>query len=154
MADHAELIESFYEAFSRRDAEAMVACYHDDVTFSDPVFPNLEGDRAKGMWRMLCEQGKDLSVEYSDIVANNGAGAARWTATYTFSVTGRKVVNLVEADFRFKDGLIVQHNDHFDLWKWTSMALGLPGRLLGWTPLMRGLLRRQVDKALREYMGA
>ena len=32
----ADLIRSFYEAFSRRDAEGMVASYADDVRFSDP----------------------------------------------------------------------------------------------------------------------
>ena len=32
------LITRFYQAFQRLDAEAMVACYSDDIVFSDPVF--------------------------------------------------------------------------------------------------------------------
>ena len=63
----AKLIESFYEAFSRRDPEGMVASYADDVRFSDPVFTDLRGERAKNMWRMLCERGKDLEVTFSDV---------------------------------------------------------------------------------------
>ena len=35
----------------------MADCYHPDVHFSDPVFPSLKGDEARGMWRMLCERG-------------------------------------------------------------------------------------------------
>lgn len=35
---HSALITRFYQAFQRLDAEAMVACYSDDVLFSDPAF--------------------------------------------------------------------------------------------------------------------
>ena len=40
---NAALIERFYEAFQRRDVDAMAACYAPDVTFSDPVFVGLHG---------------------------------------------------------------------------------------------------------------
>jgi ketosteroid isomerase-like protein len=43
---NAELIARFYDAFARRDAEAMAGCYHADIEFSDPVFTELRGDRA------------------------------------------------------------------------------------------------------------
>src|SRR6185436_12063916 len=84
MNANAELLTRFYEAFSRRDAEGMVACYADDVRFSDPVFPDLKGDRAKGMWRMLCERGKDLTLEFRDVTAEGDKGTAHWEAKYTF----------------------------------------------------------------------
>ena len=35
---HNALITRFYQAFQRLDAEAMSACYTDDVVFSDPAF--------------------------------------------------------------------------------------------------------------------
>ena len=47
------LITQFYEAFQRLDAEAMAACYTDDVLFSDPVFGELRGRNVGDMWRML-----------------------------------------------------------------------------------------------------
>ena len=34
---HSALITRFYLAFQRLDAEAMAACYTDDVVFSDPA---------------------------------------------------------------------------------------------------------------------
>jgi len=43
---HAALVQRFYAAFDARDAEAMAACYHPDVVFSDPVFGELRGERA------------------------------------------------------------------------------------------------------------
>jgi ketosteroid isomerase-like protein len=143
-----ELVTSFYEAFSRRDAEGMVAAYADDVHFSDPVFPDLRGPRAKDMWRMLCERGKDLAITFRDVKATGDTGSAHWEADYTFSLTGKKVHNVIDATFKFKDGKIVEHADSFDLWRWMRMALGLKGTLVGWAPFAQNALRKTAAKGL------
>lgn len=147
-----ELITSFYESFAKRDAAGMTAAYADDVRFSDPVFPSLAGDRAKGMWEMLCARGKDLEITFRDVKASNGEGSAHWEATYTFGPTGRKVHNVVEATFTFKDGKIATHVDRFDLWRWSGMALGAPGKLLGWSGLVQGKIRKMAAQGLDEWM--
>ncbi len=147
-AEHERLIKRFYEAFSKRDAEGMVACYADDVRFSDPVFTDLRGDRAKNMWRMLCERGKDLTIEFTDVKASGANGSAHWEARYTFSVTGRSVHNVIDASFVFEDGKIKEHVDTFDLWRWAGMALGMSGKLLGWTPLVQGKIRKTAQQGL------
>lgn len=152
MHPHAALIQRFYEAFARGDAETMCACYHPEVHFSDPAFPNLHGDRAGAMWRMLCGQAKDLKIEFSAIEADDHTGKAHWDATYTFSATGRKELNRIDASFTFKDGLILRHQDHFDLWKWSRQALGPAGLLLGWTPIVRNKLHAQTAKALDRFL--
>lgn len=108
----------------------MASCYHKDVTFGDPAFTHLEGWKASAMWRMLCERGKDLELEFRDIEADEEKGKAFWEAHYTFSATGLKVHNKIQANFKFKDGLIVEHRDHFDLKAWMGMALGWKGKLL------------------------
>ena len=144
--------ECFSMIFQKRDAEAMGACYHPDVDFSDPVFPALSGDRARGMWSMLCERGKDLVVEFSGIEADDTTGKAHWEAYYTFGATGAKVHNVIDASFTFEDGLIRTHTDVFDLWRWSGQALGLKGKLMGWTPFVQGAIRGQADKGLSIYM--
>ena len=63
------LIERFYRALGRRDAEAMIACYAPDATFSDPVFRELDAAGVAAMWRMLCARGKDLAVVASHVAA-------------------------------------------------------------------------------------
>lgn len=146
-----ELVTSFYEAFAKRDAEGMVSCYADDVRFSDPVFPALSGDDAKNMWRMLCERGKDLAIEFRDVTASGDHGAAHWEATYTFGLTGKRVHNVIDAAFVFRGGKIVQHTDVFDLYRWMRMAMGLKGVLLGWAPPVQNVLRKTAAKGLREY---
>jgi ketosteroid isomerase-like protein len=145
------LIERFYEAFARLDAETMAACYADDVIFSDPAFGELRGDEARDMWRMLTQRAQAFSLTFSDVDANDQAGSARWVARYLFSQTGRTVENRIEARFVFRDGLIVEHHDRFDLWRWSRQALGLKGALLGWTPLVQRAIRAQARKGLDAY---
>lgn len=149
---HAALVQRFYDAFAARDAKAMGACYHNAVVFSDPVFPHLEGERARGMWAMLCARGKDLRVEASGISGDDAGARAHWDAYYTFSATGRKVVNRIDATFELRDGLIVRHTDVFDFWTWSRQALGTPGLLLGWTPMLKNKVRAQAAKGLDAWM--
>lgn len=142
-----ELITKFYTAFGQRDAEGMAACYADDVVFSDPVFPDLKGEEARDMWRMLCERGADLVVEPSNITDSS----AHWDARYTFSATKRPVLNRIDARFVVENGTIKRHTDQFDLWSWSRQALGPVGLLLGWSPLVRNKIRGQAAHALKQY---
>ena len=151
MHPHAQLVESFYTAFAKRDAEAMVACYHPEVHFSDPVFPDLRGARAGNMWRMLCERATTLTVEHSGVSAEDTRGRAHWEARYDFTATGRKVHNVIDATFEFEDGKIIRHVDTFDLWKWAGMALGAKGKLLGWSSFVKGAIQKQAARGLDAF---
>lgn len=151
---HAALIERFYSAFGRRDHAAMAACYQPDARFSDPAFGELRGDEVTAMWRMLCERGTDLEIAFRDVEASGDRGSAHWDADYTFSATGRRVHNEIDASFRFRDGLIAEHDDRFSFWRWSRQALGPAGAALGWTPLLRGKVRGQARAQLREFMAA
>lgn len=148
---NAAAIAGFYAALGRHDAETMVACYAPDATFSDPVFPLLDAAGVAAMWRMLCARGKDLRVVASDIVADATAGRAHWDATYTYSATGRSVVNRIDAAFTFRDGRIVRHVDRFDLYRWMRQALGAKGVLLGWLPPAQRAVRSQAAKTLAAW---
>ncbi|MGY4490496.1 nuclear transport factor 2 family protein [Pseudomonas sp. TE3610] len=148
---NAALITRFYLAFQRLDAEAMAASYTDDVVFSDPAFGTLRGKDAGDMWRMLAARAKDFSLTFDHVHASDNTGAAHWVATYLFSQTGRTVVNDIHARFVFRDGKICEHHDHFDFWRWSRQALGTPGLLLGWSPMLKGKVRQQALKGLRAF---
>ena len=152
MHPHAELLEDFYAAFARRDGAAMAAAYAADATFSDPVFRDLRGPQVGGMWRMLCERGTDLVVTYRDLRADDAGGSAHWEATYTFTATGRKVHNVIDASFTFREGRIATHVDRFDLRRWMGMALGPAGALLGWLPPLQDTLRKRAGRELEKYL--
>jgi ketosteroid isomerase-like protein len=149
---NAELIRDFYTCLANRDARGMASCYHPSVKFSDEVFVELEGAKANAMWRMLCERGKDLKIEFRDIKADDSKGSAHWEAWYTFSPTGRHVHNKIDARFEFRGGKIFRHRDTFDFQDWAAQALGPKGRLLGWSGFLKKRVRAQAAKSLAEYM--
>lgn len=145
------LIRRFYTAFQARDAAGMRACYHPDVVFSDPVFGELRGEQAGAMWEMLCARAKDLELEFSAVSADDRQGAAHWDARYTFTQTGRRVQNRIDATFEFRDGLIARHDDRFSFFRWARQALGPAGLLLGWTPMLRAKVGRTARAGLDAY---
>jgi hypothetical protein len=156
--NHALLLERLYGAFKALDGDAMEACYARDARFADPVF-TLEGrEQIGGMWRMLCSnvrgQGRDVwKLDATSISADALTGRARWEAHYRFSATGRLVHNVVEGRFTFKDGLIATHRDTFGFWRWSRQALGAPGWLVGWTPMLRRQVRARAASNLRAFQG-
>jgi ketosteroid isomerase-like protein len=144
----AELIERFYSAFAAHDGDAMAACYAPDARFSDPVFTDLRGAEPGQMWRMLTQRAEDLKIELVEHQASGDTGTARWIARYTFTQTGRPVVNDVRASFRFEDGLIADHRDDFDFTKWARQAIGIAGLL----PPVRSAVRRKARAGLDEFI--
>ena len=142
-----EIITNFYIAFQQLDVEKMVSYYHDDIIFTDPGFGTLNGEEAKNMWRMICARAKDFSLTYSQVTDNT----AHWDTTYTFSATGRKVNNIIDATFEFKTGKISKHTDVFDLHQWATQALGFKGKLLGGTKFFQKKLNKQTKVLLAAY---
>jgi ketosteroid isomerase-like protein len=146
------VIEQFYSAFQSRDAAGMAACYHPQIVFNDPVFRDLRGPRAAGMWAMLLKRSADLKITYRDVREDGATGSAHWEARYTFSQSRRPVHNFIEARFRLQDGKIIEHTDHFDFWRWSRMALGTPGILLGWSPIIHNKVQQTAMAGLEKYM--
>ncbi len=148
------LIERFYGALDEGEGATMESCYAPDVQFSDPVFTDLRGPRAGAMWRMLTDAPGELRIELLEHDADEASGSAHWRAHYTFSETGRPVINDIHARFLFEDGLIVDHRDQFSFYAWARQALGPTGLLLGWAPMVRSAVRRKAAAKLEEYTGA
>jgi hypothetical protein len=95
---------------------------------------------------------KDFKLSFSDIMVDGNRGSCLWLASYSFSKTGQRVNNRIQAAFTFKDGLIYVHHDEFDLWRWSRMALGVSGVLLGWSPLLKNKIHQNARKSLERFM--
>ena len=143
-----ELIQRFYAAFNDHDGDTMAACYTPDAHFWDPVFQDLNGAEPGAMWRMLTGRAPDLTVHLAAFSSDGDTGSAHWIAHYTFSQTGRPVVNDIQASFRFRDGLIADHRDEFDFTKWARQAIGIAGLL----PPVRSTVRKKARAGLDEFM--
>ena len=149
------IIETFYQAFAVLDAETMTSCYHNDITFNDPAFGTLKGEKAKNMWRMICQgqKGKNFIVEVSNIKSNSRkqTGSAHWEAHYVFSQTGKKVHNIIEAKFEFRNGKIIKHIDTFNIHTWAKQAIGFKGYIFGGTHFFKKKLNAQTNQLLKEF---
>lgn len=149
MQTNAEIITKFYTAFQSLDYQTMNSCYSDDIVFSDPAFGLLRGEEVKCMWEMLCKNARDFSLTFSNIqLLDEEYATCNWVATYTFSKTGRKVVNNIKAFMKLKDGKIIEHSDAFRLSTWIGQALGWKGKLFGWM----GWMKRKVQKGARKNL--
>ena len=150
-----QIAQTFYEAFKAHDAAKMASLYHQEATFNDPVFRGLTQIQVQGMWQMLIERSNGLlEIDYHSLIGDDAMAQCTREAKYQFSKTGREVHNVIHATMRFKDGLILEHSDHFDLWRWSKMALGTSGALLGWTPIVRNKIRKMAMSSLDDYLNA
>lgn len=145
------VVDRFYEAFAKGDTAAMAACYHPMATFEDPAFGPLDREGVCAMWAMLLGRSTDLTVTHHIPSEASALVRARWEARYTFTRTGRKVLNRIEATFTLEDGLIRTHRDRFSFWAWARQAFGTTGLLLGWTPWFQGKVRREALRALATF---
>ena len=109
--ENVQLINRFYSSFQQRDYAGMIACYHLQVEFADPVFQGLKGKQPGAMWHMLIERGTDMQIQFNNVASQGSTGQAHWEATYTFSGSGRRVHNIIDATFEFADGRIIRHRD-------------------------------------------
>jgi ketosteroid isomerase-like protein len=148
-----KLIASFYDAFNRKDYKMMQQMYADNASFSDPVFTNLDSKGVRAMWEMLLTASKDLRVVVSDIKATDRSGECKWEAFYTFTATGNKVRNIIFAQLVFdNNGKIVMHTDRFDLYRWSRMAFGITGVLMGWTSFFQNKVRATAMTRLQKFI--
>jgi len=136
----------FYEALARRDVDTMAAAYAMDAAFNDPVF-RLRGPEIGRMWQALLGRAREFSVDWEIRSAEPDRGEVAWTARYLFGGK-RPVVNVIESDVRFRDGLIVQQTDRFDFPRWAGQALGAPGRMLGRFEWFRRSVARRARRGI------
>lgn len=150
-----EILEKFYTAFQARDGQAMANLYHVEGYFSDPVFQSLTAEEAGAMWKMLLKRADgQLSIDFHSIQETDDSVSCVWEAKYPFSNTGRMVHNVIRTKMTIEDGRILIHEDHFNFWKWSRMALGTPGLLLGWTPIIKKKVRAQAQTSLEKFMSS
>jgi len=150
---HDKLLQDFYLAFTQKNAEAMLACYHPEVVFNDPIFKNLNYEEVGAMWKMLLSKSESqLQVTFDKIETTENKGKVYWEAKYLFGKHKKPVHNKVWANFEFENKQIIKHSDKFDFWKWSSMALGSTGYFLGFTPIIKNKVRKYANTNLQNYI--
>lgn len=152
MTPNEALIHQFYTAFQQKDVKTMQNSYGDQAIFNDAVFINLDAQQVRAMWQMLLSRSEDMKLSFGKVKEDGDKVTAYWEAHYTFTATGKKVVNKIDAEFEIKDGKIIMHTDTFNFYKWARQAFGSGGLLLGWTNVFKEKVRQTAKKKLDDYM--
>lgn len=117
----AAVATAFYDAFARRDYDAMEPLYDPNVRFEDPIFNYSDRDGTMGMWRALLSKADGIRVTSRLEGVDGDVAKVHWTADYNFN--GRPVHNEVDSALTIRDGKIVDQHDSFDWSKWAKQAL-------------------------------
>jgi limonene-1,2-epoxide hydrolase len=152
MTPNQSVIHRFYTAFRQKDYKTMQDGYAENARFRDPVFLNLNSYEVRAMWQLLMERGTDLQLTFGAISEQGKNVSATWIATYTFSLTGRKIINTIVATMEIENEKIILHHDRFDFYKWARQAFGWKGVLLGWTGFFKKKVQLNARKNLKQYM--
>lgn len=146
------LVRRYFDALARLDGETMAACYHAAASFSDPVFPDLRGERVGWRWRMLTRGAADMHLDYVIVFGDERKAQVEWQARYRFAGSGRPVRNQVLSTLAFWDDRIVRQVDEFDFARWSRSTLGPAGLLLGALAPLRALAQRRAARQLDRYI--
>jgi ketosteroid isomerase-like protein len=146
------LVRRYFDAFARLDGEAMAACYHASASFSDPIFPDLRGERVGWRWRMLTRGATDMHLDYVIVFGDERKAQVEWQSRYRFAGSGREVRNQGLSTLAFWDGRIVRQIDEFDFWRWSRSSVGLMGTLFGGLGPVRGMVQRRAAAQLERYI--
>ena len=156
LAEARALVTRFYDCFARLDAQGMNACLHPEISFSDPVFPNLRGPQVASMWSMLMASAarhpEAFQLKYEFVFLEERKAQVHWQASYLYGGS-RQVRNKVLATMSFWDGKIVRHVDGFNFYAWSKQALGLSALVLGWHAKYRSAVQAAAGKQLSIFMG-
>ena len=109
MHPNATLLTRLFTALNDHDAAAMSACYCEDAQFHDIAFDLHGQQEVRAMWTMICKT--DIKATFEVVEADNKSGRVKLIDDYTFRDTGRRVHNVIDSRFTFRDGLIATHMD-------------------------------------------
>lgn len=142
------VLEKLYTCLDHKDHEGMAACYHPDAVFRDIAFDLRGRKRIHAMWHMIAES--DLRATFTVSRVDGRTATVELVDDYTFRATGRRVHNVIRSDFRFVDGLIIEHLDSCSALRWGVQALGPAKGVVSW--LVPGARRRMAAATLAKFV--
>jgi hypothetical protein len=151
MDTQAPVLERLYTCLDRHDHEGMAACYHADAEFHDIAFALRGKKQIHAMWHMISEANLQASFRIRE--ANGEFRTVDLVDDYTFRETGRRVRNVIRSDFRFRDGLIIEHRDSCSALQWGVQALGPVKGVIAWLipAARRGKARAKLEKFIAKH---
>lgn len=148
-----EILQNYYDVFQNLELDKMSNYYHSDVEFYDHAFGTLNKDELMAMWSMLFHKAfKSLTIEVSNIKVVDNIGFAHVECYYTYSLTNRKVHNIIDTTIKFKEDKIIKQIDIFNLKRWAEQSLGWKQSVFAGTTFFKNRLQKQTGTALDKYL--
>ncbi len=143
-----EIAIKFYDAFSAANIDVLKQLYDKKLIFNDNIFVNLDYNETISMWSSLLVGNKNMSIKYEIKKYSEKYVEVEWIADYLFTSTNRNVKNIILAKMEIDQGKIINHTDNFDFYKWSQMAFGITGVLIGWTSFFKNKVRTEAYNKL------
>ena len=143
-----EIAIKFYDAFSVANIDVLKQLYDKKLIFNDNIFVNLDYNETISMWSSLLVGNKNMSIKYEIKKYSEKYVEVEWIADYLFTSTNRNVKNIILAKMEIDQGKIINHTDNFDFYKWSQMAFGITGVLIGWTSFFKNKVRTETYNKL------
>ncbi len=143
------LLERLYTCLQTQDHLGMASCYHTDARFHDIAFDLSGRQQIHAMWSMIANK-TTIRAKFTVVHADDEVGAADITEDYRFSETGRQVHQQIHSEFRFQDGLIVEHRDTCDALRWGIQAMGPVRGVIAW--LIPAVRRSRAMAKLKHFI--
>ena len=143
-----EIAIKFYDAFSAANIDVLKQLYDKKLIFNDNIFVNLDYNETISMWSSLLVGNKNMSIKYEIKKYSEKYVEVEWIADYLFTSTNRNVKNIILAKMEIDQGKIINHTDNFDFYKWSQMAFGITGALIGWTSFFKNKVRTEAYNKL------
>ena len=143
-----EIAIKFYDAFSAANIDVLKQLYDKKLRYNDNIFVNLDYNETISMWSSLLVGNKNMSIKYEIKKYSEKYVEVEWIADYLFTSTNRNVKNIILAKMEIDQGKIINHTDNFDFYKWSQMAFGITGVLIGWTSFFKNKVRTEAYNKL------
>jgi len=119
--DNITLIRSFCEAFSRRDADEILAFFTEDAVYHNMPLPAMTGKPAiRPVLEMFLKPAASAEFEVLNIAASGDIVLTE--RIDRFEIAGKTIELPVMGTFEIKGGKIVAWRDYFDMATWTRQT--------------------------------
>ena len=153
MHPNVELIENFTRPSLAATMPACSRCYDPAVDFADPVF-TVQANVHTPCGTCSSAEARPSRSPSTRFKPTTQVEARTGKRSIIFRRPKRPVLNIIDAEFKFRNGKIYWHRDHFDFWKWSRQALGTSGMLLGWSPILHNRVRKTASANLDKFIVA
>lgn len=150
---NSQVVERFYNAFSKLDYSEMTALLSQNIIYQDPIFGMLEGEPVFSLWQMKCKRLREFSFSYTNIEELDAEYIrCDWKISFFHRPTGDVVTMPGKAYMKIIDGKITEHSDAYKISDWLSVTQGWKGKFFGWMGFMQRKEQNTYRSLLERYI--